>query len=218
MALSDLQKALVANNFQPQEPILKALIRYIDLLKEWNEHINLTAHRELSDLIEKDIIDSFYLANYIQIHRPEFKTAIDLGCGAGFSGFVLALLNPNALITFLDANRKKINFIRQVARELQLGNCYFLNERAREKSDSSLSRYEVIISRATWQAVNFIKHGPYYVQNKGVLLLMSGVSQSKPSLESLEQQGLEGASEFFYEIKPKGYQRKIFIFKPTHFT
>lgn len=217
MILPALKNSLSLNGFQVTNEILQVLVQYINLLQEWNQRINLTAHRELKDIIEKDIIDSFYLSRCITQVSPHFKSAIDMGCGAGFLGFILGLLNPNAQITLLDSNRKKINFIRQVIRETKINRYQFLNLHVGDGARPQ-EQYELVASRATWQAINFVKNASYYVQNKGALFLMSGISQEKPAPEALASQGLESVPEFIYEILPEKYQRKIFIFKPVHFT
>lgn len=214
---SILKQLLTLNHFSANSETCTSLIAYLGLVQEWNAHINITAHTQPSDLIEKDILDGFYLNQCIDQNRPLVASILDMGCGAGFSGIVLAILRaPKTIrIGFLDSDRKKMNFIRQAVRELQLKNCFFYNQRAEE---GQVPPYEAVVSRATWKVEDLIKHAPNYVQEGGSIFSMSGPHQNFPSVKMLENQGLIAANEFTYQILPKMYDRKIFILQKKHST
>src|SRR3712207_1592614 len=71
-----------------EERQIEALLSYVSLLLEYNQHTNLTAIREEKAVLEKHILDSLLLQEFIP---EEAKTAIDIGTGAGFPGMVLAI-------------------------------------------------------------------------------------------------------------------------------
>ena len=54
--------------------------RYMNLLLEWNEKMNLTAITDFKEIILKHFIDSLTILKYI----PQNKKIIDIGTGAGF--------------------------------------------------------------------------------------------------------------------------------------
>ena len=64
------------------------LIKYLNLLVEYNSHTNLTAIRDEKGIIEKHFLDSLLLQNLI---KEGTEKAIDIGTGAGFPGMVLAI-------------------------------------------------------------------------------------------------------------------------------
>lgn len=45
---------------------------------------------------------------------------LDVGSGGGFPGLVLGILRPDLDITLLDATRKKVEFLREIAQELSI--------------------------------------------------------------------------------------------------
>ena len=54
--------------------------KYMELLLEWNEKMNLTAITEPEDIILKHFIDSLTIISYLK----EANTVLDIGTGAGF--------------------------------------------------------------------------------------------------------------------------------------
>jgi len=62
---------------------------FVDLLKEWNQKVNLVAESTLPDVWRRHVWDSAQLAPLIPAST---KTIVDLGSGAGFPGLVLAII------------------------------------------------------------------------------------------------------------------------------
>ena len=54
---------------------------------------------------------------------PDNATVMDMGSGGGFPGIPMKIAKPSLRMTFLDAVRKKVNFIRHVLRTLNLSGC-----------------------------------------------------------------------------------------------
>ena len=88
---------------------------YMDLLLEWNKKINLTAITEMNDIILKHFVDSMTVLNYIE----KDKNVIDVGTGAGFPGIPISIMN-NAKVTLLDSLNKRIIFLNEIIKKLQL--------------------------------------------------------------------------------------------------
>ena len=84
---------------------------YVDLLKEWNERLNLVADSTIPDVWRRHIWDSAQLAPLIPRGT---KSILDLGSGAGFPGLVLAILladRTEMTIHLVESTQKKCRFL-----------------------------------------------------------------------------------------------------------
>ena len=82
----------------------EGFIKYMRLLQEWNEKINLTAITEDEEIIKKHFIDCIKAFKSEEIKNA--KTIIDVGTGAGFPGLPIAIMNPDCEVTLLDSLNK----------------------------------------------------------------------------------------------------------------
>ena len=123
----------------PRETVNK-LERYVELLREWNERINLVADSSLLHVWSRHILDSAQLMKFIP---DTARSVFDLGSGAGFPGLVLAILGAPG-VHLIESVGKKANFLRLVAGELGL-NARVHQERIEEIRDL---RADVITARA----------------------------------------------------------------------
>ena len=149
-------------------------IKYMRLLQEWNEKINLTAITEDEDVIKKHFIDCIKAFKSEPIKNA--KTIIDVGTGAGFPGLPIAIINPNVEVTLLDSLNKRINFLNLVVRELGLKNVKTIHSRAedgarkpelREKFDIATSRAVANMAVLSEFCMPYVKKGGYFVALKG---------------------------------------------------
>lgn len=149
-------------------------IKYMRLVQEWNEKINLTAIVEDEEFIKKHFIDCIkaFKSNAIK----EAKTIVDVGTGAGFPGIPIAILHPEAKITLLDSLNKRINFLNLVIKELALDNVTTIHSRAedgardpklREKFDVATSRAVANMAVLSEFCMPYVKRGGYFVALKG---------------------------------------------------
>ena len=116
---------------------------YMNLLVEWNEKINLTAITEPNEVILKHFIDSLTICNYID----KGSSIIDVGTGAGFPGIPLTIANE-VNVTLLDSLNKRINFLNEVIKELDLENIEAIHSRAEDFGSKEREKYDIATSRA----------------------------------------------------------------------
>ena len=115
--------------------------KYMNLLIEWNQKINLTAITKPEEIILKHFIDSLTICKYIK----KEKSLIDVGTGAGFPGIPLKIVNKDIKITLLDSLNKRINFLDEVIEKLNLKNIETKHGRAEEfgKDKSYRENYDI---------------------------------------------------------------------------
>ena len=120
--------------------------KYMNLLIEWNQKINLTAIIEPKDIILKHFVDSMTINKYLE----ENINIIDVGTGAGFPGIPIKISKQNLNVTLLDSLNKRINFLNTVVDELKLENINCIHGRAEEfaRMKQKRERYDVATSRA----------------------------------------------------------------------
>lgn len=125
---------------------LEQLEKYYNLLIEWNEKINLTRIVEKDQVYLKHFYDSLTLSKVIDLSKD--LTLIDVGTGAGFPGIVLKIVFPNLKITLLDSLQKRITFLDEVIKELELTNVETVHDRAEDYAKKHREEYDIVTSRA----------------------------------------------------------------------
>jgi len=128
-----------------EEKQIENFYKYMNLLLEWNEKMNLTAITEPREVILKHFIDSLTISNLIK----QGQKVIDVGTGAGFPGIPLSIIN-NENITLLDSLNKRIIFLEEVINKLELKNIKAVHARVEEfaKNKKEREMYDIATSRA----------------------------------------------------------------------
>lgn len=128
------------------EKELDQLEKYYNLLITWNEKINLTRIIEKKDVYLKHFYDSLTLIKVIDLTKD--LSLCDVGTGAGFPGIVLKICFPNLKITLVDSLQKRINFLNEVIKELDLKNIEAIHDRAEDYAKKHREEYDIVTSRA----------------------------------------------------------------------
>lgn len=118
--------------------------RYMNLLIEWNKKVNLTAIIEPSEIILKHFIDSLTIAKYIK----DKERVIDVGTGAGFPGIPISIVKEDVNITLLDSLNKRILFLNEVIKFLNLKQIEAVHGRVEEFAKKERESYDIATSRA----------------------------------------------------------------------
>ncbi len=128
----------------PEKTKIK-LINFILLMDKWNKTYNLTSIRNVDQMVNKHLIDSLVVSKYLK-----GGNYIDVGTGPGLPGIPLALANPDKTFFLMDSQTKRINFIKQVKRELDIKNIHPILGRCEnfDKSQYNNISFDGILSRA----------------------------------------------------------------------
>jgi len=102
--------------------------RYYELLREWNEKINLTTITEKKDVYLKHFYDSVILDELYDLRG----SLCDVGSGAGFPGIPLKIVKPELSVVLMEPIKKRCVFLETVIRELHLEGISVVNARAEE--------------------------------------------------------------------------------------
>ena len=147
---------------------------YKELLKEWNQKINITSITDDVEIDIKHFIDSLTPFN-TNLFKKDIKI-IDIGTGGGFPGIPLKIVNKDMEVVLLDSLNKRINFLNEVIKRLKLKNIVAIHGRAeelgrninhREKYDIAISRAVASLNTLSEYSIPFVKVGGYFISMKG---------------------------------------------------
>lgn len=122
------------------------LARFYQLLVTWNEKINLTTIIKEEEVYLKHFYDSLTLIKVVDLRQP--LTILDVGTGAGFPGIVLKIVFPNLKITLLDSLTKRINYLNEIIKELDLQDIETVCSRCEEYTKINREKYDLVVARA----------------------------------------------------------------------
>lgn len=142
------------------------LLALVALLHKWNRAYNLTAVRDVKDMVSRHVLDSAAVLPFVEGPR-----LLDVGSGPGLPGLVLAILKPELSVTLLDSNGKKVRFQRQGVMELGLSNVTPVQARVEQFSGSV---FDQVVSRAFASLVDFVNLTRKLPTAEGQWLAMKG--------------------------------------------
>lgn len=128
------------------EEKLNKLDKFYNLLINWNERINLTTITKKEDVYIKHFYDSLTLIKTIDLKKN--LKVLDVGTGAGFPGIVLKIVFPNLKITLLDSLNKRINYLNEIIKELDLKDIETKCIRVEDYAKSNIEIYDLVVARA----------------------------------------------------------------------
>ncbi len=148
------------------------LLQYLALLHKWNRVYNLTAIRDVQQMVSHHLLDSLAAIPHLWAGRW-----LDVGCGAGLPGLVLAVARPDWQFTLLDSNSKKIGFVKQAVIELDIKNVSVHCVRAEDWQTGE--RFDGIISRAFAELGDFLRLTRHLAAERGRWVAMKGAPQQE---------------------------------------
>ena len=148
------------------------LYKYMTILIDWNKKINLTAITQEKDIIYKHFIDSISINKYIK-NKTDI---IDIGTGAGFPGIPLKILNSTNSFTLVDSLGKRINFLQNVKKDLNLNNINLIHSRVEDLAqiDSYREKFDIVASRAVANLRVLVEYMLPLVKEDGICICMKG--------------------------------------------
>ena len=161
-------KYLEELNIYPTEDQLIKLDKFYHLLIEWNEKINLTRITEEKDVYLKHFYDSLTITKEIDLSKV--NTLCDVGTGAGFPGIVLKIMYPNLKIILIDSLLKRVNYLNEIIKELELTDIKAIHTRGEDYKD----KFDVVTSRAVANIEKLVTFTMHLVDKNGVFIAMKG--------------------------------------------
>jgi 16S rRNA (guanine527-N7)-methyltransferase len=153
-------------------PVQQKLVHYIQLIARWNKTFNLTAIRDVEEMVSKHLLDSLVVQPYV-----EGKTVLDVGSGAGLPGIPLAITSPEKRFVLIDSNGKKTRFLIQAKIDLKLDNVEVIHQRVedyRPVADGHRIYFDVITARAYATTDDILRSTAHLQGDCTSILVMQG--------------------------------------------
>jgi 16S rRNA (guanine527-N7)-methyltransferase len=181
MTISNFIEELSKIGIELDDKKLSDLERYFELLVEWNLKMNLTGITKKEDAYLKHFYDSLTLFKAIDLNKVE--TLCDIGTGAGFPGLVIKIVFPNIKVTLVDSLNKRINFLNEVIKELNLENIETISARIEEYGVKNREIYDVVVARAVASLPVLLEYATPLAKVDGYFIAMKS---SKDELNDLK--------------------------------
>ncbi len=152
----------------PSEIQLKQLDLFYKLLIEWNTKMNLTRIIEEKDVYLKHFYDSLTIARVVDL--KQYNTLCDVGTGAGFPGIVLKIMYPNLKITLIDSLQKRVNYLNNIIKELELKDIKAIHSRGEDFK----GQFDVVTSRAVANIEKLVYYTMHLLSKNGIFIAMKG--------------------------------------------
>lgn len=111
--LREILAGLDGASFGLNEQQMEALEEHFATLLKWNRRMNLTGLRTVDEIARRHYAESLYLGQLLPAGRV---SVADVGSGAGFPGYPIAVLRPECQVALLECNSRKAVFLREACR------------------------------------------------------------------------------------------------------
>jgi 16S rRNA (guanine527-N7)-methyltransferase len=167
--------------------------------------MNLTSAKALANAEETHLLDSLTLVSSVRSHLPDGRgRIIDVGSGAGFPGIPLKLVLEALDIVYLEATRKKANFLNWACASLKLEHTKVVNGRAEESGhDPNLREaFDIAVARALGQLAVVLELTLPFCRIGGLLLMPRGKEAERDASEALKVAEKLGGEIISVDISP----------------
>jgi 16S rRNA (guanine527-N7)-methyltransferase len=147
---------------------VELLWRYGRMLRDRNEHLNLTSIVSPEGILTLHMLDSLSVAS----HLGEARRVLDVGTGGGFPGVPLAVACPQRRFTLIDGTQKKIRFVAESVEALDIRNVIALPVRAENLPKDQ--QFDAVVVRAVGTLADVLHNSARLVAPGGRLLAMKG--------------------------------------------
>ncbi|MBO8441802.1 MAG: 16S rRNA (guanine(527)-N(7))-methyltransferase RsmG [Firmicutes bacterium] len=124
--------------------------KYYLFLIQYNQKVNLTRITEKEEVYLKHFYDSILIYKLWPYFGKDKVNLCDVGSGAGFPSIPLKIIFPNLKVTIVDSLNKRIMFLNELCKQLNLKYVSLVHGRAEEVGHNTIYRnsFDVVTGRA----------------------------------------------------------------------
>jgi 16S rRNA (guanine527-N7)-methyltransferase len=144
--------------------------QFAALLRKWNAAIRLTGSVEAA-AIDRHVREALSL---VEVFEPDARV-VDVGSGGGFPSIPLAIARPDLTLTLVEPIAKKVAFLRECRRRLELASVRVLRSRDDELfARADFVHFDAAVSQATFAPAEWLVRGSALVRPGGLVVAMLG--------------------------------------------
>lgn len=194
------------------ESKINKIIRFKELLIEWNDKFNLTTITKEEDIFLKHFLDSIFLCKAVNLDN---KKVCDFGTGAGFPGIVLSIIFDSSNYTLIESNSKKVTFLKYVKDTLNLTNVEIINERTEDYGKKNREIFDIVTCRAVSSLKVILELSISLTKINGLFIPMkANIEEELQSLKDFPNKiGYKLEKTIEYELPIEKSKRTLLIYK-----
>ena len=196
----------------------KQFTDFYEFLIEKNKVMNLTGITEFQEVLVKHFLDSLACVKAVDMAKTE--NMIDVGTGAGFPGIPLKIAFPHLKSCLLDSLKKRVNFLEETFRLLNLEEITAVHGRAeeyarkkdyRESFDLCVSRAVSNLATLSEYCLPYVKKGGYFISYKSGAV-KEEAQQAEKAIKIL---GGEIKHIIYFSLPDSEIQRSLVVIEKT---
>ncbi len=188
---------------------------FFRFLIQTNEKMNLTALTEESDVLIKHFLDSVLPCNLF----PKDAHIIDVGSGAGFPAIPLKIIRPDLSVCMIDSLNKRVNFLNDTIRLLNLQNISATHSRAEDFAKNNREVFDVATARAVAPLNTLVEYLLPFVKVGGSAIIYKSSKlneELKDAQKAIKTLGAKVEKTELYHITESGVEpieREILVLR-----
>ena len=152
------------------------LEKYLNSIKNYNNHTNLVGKSTLIKPWTSHILDSLQISPLI---KKKDLSILDMGTGAGLPGVVLSICGF-ANVTLLDSNNKKINFLKKIKKDMGLN----INIVLGRLENTNNLKFDILTCRALANLNKLLTYSQKFLKKNTVLIFLKGKTVNEEILDA----------------------------------
>jgi len=171
--------ALTEINAKISEAKRELLVRYLELLLDWNSKINLISRKSEEFVLKTGLMESYALYEFLQNFNGRM---LDVGSGGGIPGMFIAIFfsdSPDYHFTLIDSIGKKMMVLNDIKDKLGLNNVAIFNTRLEDVKKYDKEQFDLIFSRGVGSFDLMLKAYYKALSDEGVIVFLTGIDQAE---------------------------------------